>query len=290
MNEFYISDGVSQFGPLTDEKIIDLINEEIISFDDLVFDVNQQLWSGIRENKYITQKLFSDESYMQNAKLHIGLDVPNEVEIENSKFFSSLTENSNSKISTGELSVSVKRSVNRWWLQEEKFKLGPYHYLTLLALWKQKSIDPHYKIINCHTGVETAAADFFANEKQNNDDLSTTKIELKFSGNCRRRYDRVVTDQLIFVSNKQKMCTVKLYDFSSVSLSFLSVDDYFFRDDDLMCMVVDRFQEQHYFAGYVTGLKKVKAINDKVLLKKYVIQFKKPIAEEVLQLFSKGDD
>lgn len=279
--EFYISDGLYQFGPFDRTELMDLISECQVSISDYIFDCQKKQWGKVAA--YIAE--FSqnkEKSSLASPSIVLGLD-PNAISVENN-FANTL----NSGFEGSEkISPQVKKTVQRWWIKEERFVLGPYHYLSLLSLWKQGGLDPDYVILADGETEGLKASDFFAQDRLDFSNFKIKKIESQFSPTVsRRQKTRIVSQQLILIYSDTNCKIVQLYDLSPVALAFVSVDDYFFRGDELVCTLVDKHQKQHQFDGKVTSISKIDTPDGKFFFKKYVLQFDEEITAHIFDLFT----
>lgn len=283
--EFYVSDGIYQFGPFNKFELFDLISESQVSVTDYVYDSQKKQWKKVASFVEDFNSKYK-HSKSGNSSLLVGLEP--ETQSTSDDFLEKL-ENSNHKIN--QFSSMVQNSVQRWWIKEKLFILGPYHFLSLLSLWNQGGIEPKHLILSDKNDVGTEASAFF--KDTNIEKYKKLKPQRLSSGQLlnqsRRQYPRVISEQLIFIYSDVDCKIVQLYDLSRVSLSFVSVDDYFFRGDELVCTLVDSNQKQHQFDARLLSVSQIDAIDGKIALKKYVLQFDEEISENIFQLFTNAD-
>lgn len=280
--EFYISDGVYQFGPFNKQELFDLISDAQVSVTDYVYDNQNKQWRVLAS---FVEEFNSKhkQSVLSNSYSIVGLNPESQ---STSNGFVELIDNSNHKIN--QFSPMVQKSVQRWWIKEERFLLGPYHFLTLLSLWNQGGIEPQHLILSEENDLGTEAIIFFKDSNvEKYKRLKPQKfLAGHFSNQTRRKYQRVASDQLIFIYSDTACKIVQLYDLSPISLSFVSVDECFFRGDELVCTLVDSNQKQHQFDARLSNVSKLDTLDGKIVLKKYVLQLDEEIPAEIFQLFS----
>jgi hypothetical protein len=306
---FYFSDGARRFGPYSRQQVLDLLYQSRVGIMDQIFDSRTQEWTKLyshgdfdveeTEKHMVTLGLtpevratnVSDVAELISAKLKSKPGAPPPlpaagVPAAAAKIPEKAKEGT---VSGGGLTKSIPQSpteTKSWFMKEGAITLGPYHYLTILAmiqdgtlrdndLLKQKGEKDWKKVVEI----------FSKEEREQVGALIPLRIENIAPERANLRKDmRRDINRVLLVSDEKVQYVVQGLDISVGGIAFASLAPHFQVGQVLTCTLTHTTKDIVDVKGTVHRIQTIKSANNEIKLLKYVLIFDEKIDPSVIMV------
>ena len=307
MNKFFIfSDGLNKFGPFSKEEIEKMMFENKLFLTDMIFDVRNKQWSKILlhpdfvddtpeivETSDGIMGLMPDRATVDGDKIkkegvkdlaikQIIDAAKKEDKAKQKKIFNILQDgittegDSSGKVETLELE---DLDANKWYIKEGAVILGPYHFLTILTMMRDHSLDERNFVRKGKTGqwmIPTMA--FSSQEMQSFAALTPGKTKSLLPARAWQRKNlRREFDLLFYVNDGKQEFIVQGFDISEQGVSFVTMAPVFNIGQKLSCSLVMAIDNILRADGEVLRIEKVDSKEVDMTLTKYALKLDQKI-------------
>ena len=307
MNKFFIfSDGLNKFGPFSKEEIEKMMFENKLYLTDMIFDIRTKQWAKILLHPDFVDDtpevveasdgiagLMPDRATVDGDKIRkegvkdlaikgIIDAAKKEEKAKQKKVFTILQEGMTSESDNSGKKDSLEfedLDANKWYIKEGAVVLGPYHFLTILTMMRDHSLDERNYVRKGKNGqwlIPTMA--FSSQDIQNFAALTPGKTTSLLPARAWQRKNlRRDFDLLFYVNDGRQELIVQGFDISEHGVSFVTMVPVFHIGQKLSCSLVVAIDNIIRVDGEVLRIEKVDSKAVDMMLTKYALKLDQKI-------------
>jgi hypothetical protein len=313
---FLFSDGLNKFGPFSKEEIEQMMFENKLYLTDLIFDTRNKQWTKIllhpdfvndvEETPEISEGiagLMPDSATPDGEKLKKEgikdlaiskmIKAAQKEEIaKQTKVFTILQDGVTAESDSSGKKDSLEfedLDAEKWYIKEGGVILGPYHFLTILTMMRDHSLDDRNYLRKGKNGPwQIATMAFSLSEVANFEAMTPGKTQSLLPPRAWLRKNlRRDFDMLFYVNDGKQEYIVQGFDISEQGISFVTMVPCFALQQRLLVSLVVTIDNIIKVDGEVLRIEKVESKAVDMILTKYALKLDQKI--DLSRVF-KGED